>query len=468
MKVAMKVVSGPCPTHDEALLTRPNESYLIGRVHSDAKRATKIGDHVWRGGAHTLRRCLPAASLPDSYRLQSSSCQRSNPDPTQQALHHWRVIARNPVPDHSWSRTNRDYTALATQWSVSVLERTADLPRGPTTLRRFLLRMAPQALTRLRKLHDRFLARMITKPHLPSRLIFDLDSTVLVVYGKQQGAEVGYNPTKHGRRSYHPLLCFEGQTKDFWHGELRPGNVHTSSGTLDLLKACFAKSPSEIKSVIIRADKGFYDHKIIEWLEARKARFVIVARLTRPVKHKLAHLKYVSVSAGVQAAEFSYQPIRWSHSYRFVVIRRPQPEEPDPQLRLFKLGKYHYQVLVTNLDLRPLNLWRFYNGRAGIERIIRELKGDYPLGKIPTRHFLANEAYLHLLLLAYNLVNWFKRLCLPPDFQTATLDTLRNRILLMPAQLLRTGNRPRLAMPAAGNRENAWKHALHKIEKLRL
>jgi len=338
----------------------------------------------------------------------------------------------------------------------------------PTTLRRFLLRMTPQALIRLRKLHDRFLARMISKPHLPSRLILDLDSTVLVVYGKQQGAEVGYNPTKHGRRSYHPLLCFEGQTKDFWHGELRPGNVHSASGTLDLLKACFAKIPSEIRSVIIRADKGFYDHRIVECLEECKACFVIVARLTRPIKRKLAHLKYVSVSAGVQAAEFHYQPSRWSHSYRFVVIRRPQPEEPDPQLTLFKLGKYHYQVLVTNLDLRPLNLWRFYNGRAGIERIIRELKGDYPLGKIPTRHFFANEAYLHLLLLAYSLVNWFKRLCLPSEFQSATLDTLRNRILLMPAQLLRSGNRPRLAMPTSGRRENAWKHALHRIEKLRL
>jgi hypothetical protein len=338
----------------------------------------------------------------------------------------------------------------------------------PTTLRRFLLRMTPQALIRLRKLHDRFLARMISKPHLPSRLILDLDSTVLVVYGKQQGAEVGYNPTKHGRRSYHPLLCFEGRTKDFWHGELRPGNVHSASGTLDLLKACFAKIPSEIRSVIIRADKGFYDHRIVECLEECKACFVIVARLTRPIKRKLAHLKYVSVSAGVQAAEFHYQPSRWSHSYRFVVIRRPQPEEPDPQLTLFKLGQYHYQVLVTNLDLRPLNLWRFYNGRAGIERIIRELKGDYPLGKIPTRHFFANEVYLHLLLLAYSLVNWFKRLCLPSEFQSATLDTLRNRILLMPAQLLRSGNRPRLAMPTSGRRENAWKHALHRIEKLRL
>jgi hypothetical protein len=71
--------------------------------------------------------------------------------------------------------------------------------------------------------------------------------------------------------------------------------------------------------------------------------------------------------------------------------------------------------------------------------VIRQLKGDYPLGRIPSHHFLANETYFHLLLLAYNLVNWFKRLCLPPEFQTATLQTLRQQILLMPAQLVRTG-----------------------------
>lgn len=338
----------------------------------------------------------------------------------------------------------------------------------PSTLRRFLLRMAPEALPRLRRLHDRFLVKMTGKPHPPSRLIFDLDSTVLVVYGKQEGARVGYNPIKRGRPSYHPLLCFEGHTKDFWHGELRPGDAHTASGTLDLLTACFAKIPAGVRTVIIRADKGFYDHKVVVWLEDRQASFVIVARLTRPIKGELGHLRYTEVSHGVEAAELYYQPTRWPHPYRFVVIRRPQLEEPSEQLTLFKLGKYHYQVLVTNLALQPLNLWRFYNGRAGIERIIRELKGDYPLGKIPTRHFFANEAYFHLLLWAYNLVNWFKRLCLPPEFQTATLQTLRNRILLMPAQLLRRDNRPRLAMPASGPREVAWKYALRQIERLNL
>jgi hypothetical protein len=126
--------------------------------------------------------------------------------------------------------------------------------------------------------------------------------------------------------------------------------------------------------------------------------FVIVARLTAPIKRKLAHLRYVSPSPGIEVAEFRYQPTRWPHAYRFVVIRRPQPEEPAEQLTLFKLGRYHYQVLVTNLPLQPLNLWRFYNDRAGIELLIKQLKGDYALGSIPTRHFFANETYFHLLL----------------------------------------------------------------------
>jgi hypothetical protein len=342
------------------------------------------------------------------------------------------------------------------------------LPNYPeaTTLRRFLLRAAPMALPKLRALHDRFLQRMTVQPRVPRRLIFDVDSTVLVVYGIQEQARIGYNPRKRGRPSYHPVLCFEGQSKDFWHGELRPGDAHTASGTLDLLTACFAKIPAGVRLTIVRADKGFYDHKLVEWLEARRARFVIVARLTPPIKRKLPHLRYVSPSRGVEVAEFRYQPTRWPHPYRFVVIRRPQPDEPTAQLTLFKLGRYHYQVLVTNLPLQPLNLWRFYNDRASVELLIRQLKGDYALGSIPTRHFFANETYFHLLLLAYNLVNWFKRLCLPPELQAATLQTLRQRMLLMPAQLRRTDNRPHLFLPASGPREAAWTHALDQIRRL--
>ena len=119
------------------------------------------------------------------------------------------------------------------------------------------------------------------------------------------------------------------------------------------------------------------------------------------------------------------------------------------------------------MPLQPLNLWRFYNDRAAVELLIKHLKGGYALGSIPTSQFCANETYFHLLLLAYNLVNWFKRLCLPPEFQNATLQTLRGKILVMPAQLRRVENRPSLALPASGPCEAAWRYALQKVERLK-
>jgi len=337
-----------------------------------------------------------------------------------------------------------------------------------TTLRRFLLRMAPVALPKLRKLHDRLLFFMMQDPKPPSKVIFDLDSTVLTLYGKQEMARIGYNPHKEGRPSYHPLLCFNGITKDFWHGELRPGDIHTATGTVVLLTASFAKLPLSVKTVRVRADKGFYDHKTIEFLESRKAQFAIVAKLTEPIKRTLSALGYRFHYSGIETSEFMYQPMRWKKRYRFIVIRRPIPEDPTEQLSLFSLGRYSYQVIVTNIRLDPFNTWKFYNGRASVELIIKELKGDYPLGKIPTKYFSANEAYFHILLFSYNLINWFKRFCLPKEFQTMTLNTLRTRILLIPGELIKSKNKRTLKLPVNFLYKHAFEYAMKKNDKFKL
>jgi hypothetical protein len=65
----------------------------------------------------------------------------------------------------------------------------------------------------------------IHRPESRSRLIFDLDSTVVTVFGKQDGAEVGYNPRYRGKRSYNPLLCLEANSSFLWDAELRFGNA---------------------------------------------------------------------------------------------------------------------------------------------------------------------------------------------------------------------------------------------------
>jgi hypothetical protein len=245
--------------------------------------------------------------------------------------------------------------------------------------------------------------------------------------------------------------------------------VYTSAGTTALLDASFAKIPSTVKRVFIRADKGFYDHEIIEKIETVPSRmFVIAAKLTTPIKRRLSSLRYHSPTPGIETAELSYQPNGWKRRYRFVIIRRPIPEDPTEQLSLFSMGKFSYQVIVTNMKLKPLNIWRFYNGRAAIELIIKELKNDYPLAKIPTKYFAANESCFHFLLFSYNLVNWFKRLCLPEKYHTMTLSSLRARLLLIPGELVHAGNRPILKLPEHFHDKDALKYALHNISKLKL
>lgn len=342
----------------------------------------------------------------------------------------------------------------------------AGLPDYPdaTTLRRFLERFARGGRNSLIKLHDTWRAAMLGRP---AQAIFDLDSTVLTVYGRQERAQVGYNPKKRGRPSYLPLLCFEGNTQDCWEGSYHPGDTHVSTITIPLLKRAFAKWPEPIREVRVRADGAFCDRGMVEFIEEKGAFYAIVARLTRPLRSRLSGLRYRRVSPGVSAAEFWYCPHGWPGPRRFVVIRRPVPEERSAQLHLFQMGGYTYQVFVTNLALTPLYLWRFYNQRACAELIIRELKYAYALGKIPTKDFQANEAFFQIVLLAYNLLNWFKRLCAPAQLRRATLQRLRQRLFLVPAQLVRPGGAPTLRLPANYAAARDFLETLKGVRRLR-
>ncbi len=87
-----------------------------------------------------------------------------------------------------------------------VFQYLAGLPGYPEaiSLRRFLERLARLGRKALLQLHDRWQTAMLGQP---ARAIFDLDSTVLTVYGRQERAEVGYNPKKRGRPFYLSLFA---------------------------------------------------------------------------------------------------------------------------------------------------------------------------------------------------------------------------------------------------------------------
>ena len=80
-------------------------------------------------------------------------------------------------------------------------------------------------------------------------ITLDLDSHVMPVYGNQQRAGLGYNPKKRGRKSYHPLLCFVGETRDYIGGVLRSGKHHSSYNALEFLRGIRKKLPTHIKKI---------------------------------------------------------------------------------------------------------------------------------------------------------------------------------------------------------------------------
>jgi len=341
-----------------------------------------------------------------------------------------------------------------------------------STLRRFLKRLPPKSIRQVARLHDSLRAHVFALPTQRTSLVFDLDSVVLVIYGRPEGARVGYHPKKPGRRSYHPLLCFEAHYQEFWHGSLRPGNAATSTGVIPFLKVCLAKVPATIarSRIRFRMDSGFFGKRPIEFLDRVGCGYVIVAKEYATIKARARAVRFTSLKNGWECGEFSYQPHRWHQPHRFVVVRRPLPVDPADaeQLTLFQDAKYVYHVFVTNLPLSPWRVYRFYRPRATVEKNIREFLYDYPLGKIPTDSWTANVAFFQLLLLAADIVHWFKRLCLPPAYLTTTLDTIRTDFLVLPARLVREHKKTIVKLPQDYHYRKEFLEAARAIDRVQL
>jgi len=315
----------------------------------------------------------------------------------------------------------------------------------PQTLRRFLLNAPERVWEHLHGANDRLLQNFIHLPTRRSRLILDLDGTVVTVFGKQYGAEVGYNPKYRGKRSYNPLLCLEANSSFLWDAQLRPGDNSPWESSPALLQTCFSILPPEIREIRFRADAGFGYDPVLRELENLRAQYAVVARLTSPLKRLLPGLSYESANARWELAETTYRAHGWSNARRLVVARR-FIEKEDEQTTLFTTGRYLYRGWTTNLDLTPVAVWRFYEGRAAMEPRIRELREDFALRKIPTAAFQANSLYLEVIRLAYNLVTAFQRTCLPEAWQAYTLQQLRYKLFLLPGELTRPQNRPTLRL----------------------
>lgn len=347
------------------------------------------------------------------------------------------------------------------------------MPRLPQegSIRRFLKRLSPEAIRQLVRLHDALRQELFAVPRPRSSLTFHLDSVVLTVWGKHQGARLGYNPKAKGRRSYHPILCFEDHGQEFWHGSLRPGDAGSNTGALFFVQRCLEKVPSHIARSRIRllADAGFFSGPLIDLLEQAGCTYSIVCRSYDLYHHLAEQAGFRDLKLGWGVAEFRHKPQRWKREHRFIAIRRPLPVDPEEssQLTLFKDTRYSYSILVTNLQINPWKIWNDYLKRSNIERSIRELLSDLALSKIPTHTWTANVGFFQLLLFAYNLLHWFKRLCFPELLLGMTTDTLRHQFLELPGKLNCTAGKNVLLLPRDYPYQHQFLKAVQRVTKLK-
>ena len=267
-------------------------------------------------------------------------------------------------------------------------------------------------------------------------------------------------------QTYNPLLCIEANSSYLWDAELRPGNAGTWDGSLELLDTCFVNTPPDIREIRVRADAGFGFNPVFETLESRPLQYAVVARLTQAFRRLLPGLHYESANRDWEIAEFEHRLHGWQKARRFVVARRfIKPEEAETAL--FAMGRYIYRAWVTTLPLTPIGIWHFYDGRAGMEPRIRELREDFALRKIPTASFAANALFLEIVRLAYNLVTAFQRTCLHESWQTLTLQKLRYKLFMLPGELTRPQNRPVLRLRPSPMIDGLPEKILAKVSKLR-
>jgi hypothetical protein len=252
------------------------------------------------------------------------------------------------------------------------------------------------------------------------RVVLDMDSTEIPMYGQQEGS--AYNGHFEST-CYHPLLLFNREG-DCLAAKLRPGNIHSADGWEDMLLPEIERRQQLGKEVVFRADAAFAKPEIYEALEERDVKYAIripandnlhrdiAELLTRPVgRHSHRPL--------VRYKSFLYQAESWKTARR--VVAKVE----------FHVGDLFPRVgfIVTNLETDSRAVVRFYNKRGTAEQWIKEGKQAVKMTRLSCHRFRSNEVRLWLSVLAYNQGNLWRRLVLPRRIKNWTLTSLQQRLV---------------------------------------
>jgi hypothetical protein len=291
----------------------------------------------------------------------------------------------------------------------------------------------------------------------PAREVWlDFDDTVITLFGKQEGAEVGYNPRYHGRPSHKAKVAFIAGTTELVNAQLYDGKTASNGQFMDFLQETLARISTRTVVAGIRLDKGFFDEKNFSYLEDQSLLYVCKVPLRGNIRKMIDCIDrealWHSLDHAYGAAELEVPLPSWEKPRRFVFIRDEVKNQCcSGQVAMEFAELYDYGVIVTNVDDLPLEeVWRWYNKRANVENKIDELKIGVGLncadaGRASAQYqnsqheMLKNEAFMWIKVLAYNLINWFRQALLPEGSARAEMPTIRRLVLNVPGNVVGNG-----------------------------
>ena len=291
-----------------------------------------------------------------------------------------------------------------------------------------------------------------TQAALGTPWILDIDTTIKPLYGKQQGAELGYNPHKPGRPS-HALHTY-------WVANLRlvldvvvtPGNEHAAQSARPGLMQILSGLQADHRPRLVRGDCGFGNEPFIRELEEVGQPYLFKLKRTPGVKSLLNRLfsKEGWIEPGPRdqgwsAMEDTLKLHGWEKDRRVIVLRRRAKESIAISVRRSSKGKqgtepfqdvlfpdekvqpWEYVVLVTNSDFPIDSMGQLYRDRADAENGFDELKNQWGWGGFTTHDIARCQTSARGVALVYNWWSWFCRAANPK----VRMEAITSRPLLL-------------------------------------
>ena len=331
---------------------------------------------------------------------------------------------------------------------------------APTTAGEFLRKFDIGDVHDLQRVHLRLQERV--RPHQQaSTCTIDLDSSIYEqVSTHKEGSTKAYN----GEVGYHPLLAFWAEEGELLFSHLRRGSAHTARNVLWFLRQTRKRIP-ETGDKKLRADSGFYSHRVVEWCEAEGFTFTITADQTEPL---LAAITALPERRGVTCPSMPWR--RWPNC----AINPRAGRVPTATLSTGKWPRPRPESCTGNTtppsptrneqSARELVVWHFQH--AAMENAIKEHKSGFGLEKLPTQKFHANWAYLLIGQLAFNVMAWFKRLVLPARYHRTTIKTIRHHLLNLAGKIVHTARRCFLMLSDQYRYQAVWQFAIARLTHL--